>query len=128
MYKKAAKLKLRFNSSKGLLTVEQLFDLTMPELSSLIKKVNTDLKKEARVDDDLAFLEGRDEAESLNSLKFDILKDVYLTKKQEREEAATDQEKKATRQKIAEIIAKKKDEALEKLSIEELESRLKDVE
>ena len=128
MYKKAAKLKLRFNSSKGLLTVEQLFDLTMPELSSLIKKVNTDLKKEARVDDDLAFLEGKDETESLNSLKFDILKDVYLTKKQEREEAATDQEKKATRQKIAEIIAKKKDEALENLSIEELERRLKDVE
>ena len=128
MYKKAAKLKLRFNSSKGLLTVEQLFDLTMPELSSLIKKVNTDLKKEARVDDDLAFLEGKDETESLNSLKFDILKDVYLTKKQEREEAATDQEKKATRQKIAEIIAKKKDEALENLSIEGLERRLKDVE
>ena len=128
MYKKAAKLKLRFNSSKGLLTVEQLFDLTMPELSSLIKKVNTDLKKEVRVDDDLAFLEGKDETESLNSLKFDILKDVYLTKKQEREEAATDQEKKATRQKIAEIIAKKKDEALENLSIEELERRLKDVE
>lgn len=126
MYKKAAKLKLRFTSSKGQLTVEQLFDLTMSELSSLIKKVNADLKKEARVDDDLGFLEGKDEAESLNSLRFDILKDVYLTKKQEREEAATDQEKKARRQRISEIIAKKKDEALESLSIEELEKKLKE--
>ena len=126
MYKKAAKLKLRFTSSKGQLTVEQLFDLTMSELSSLIKKVNADLKKEARVDDDLGFLEGKDETESLNSLRFDILKDVYLTKKQEREEAATDQEKKARRQRISEIIARKKDEALESLSIEELEKKLKE--
>lgn len=126
MYKKAAKLKLRFASSKGQLTVEQLFDLTMSELSSLIKKVNTDLKKEARVDDDLAFLEGKDETESLNSLRFEILKDVYLTKKQERDDAAEDQDRKARRQRIAEIIAKKEDEALENLSLEELKKKLEE--
>ena len=124
MYKQAAELKLRFTSSKGLLSVEQLFDLTPSELAGLIKKVNAEIKKEARVDDDLAFLEGKDEVPSLNSLKFNILKDVYLTKLKERDDAATDQKKKAYRQKIAEIIEKKKNEALENLSIEELEKKL----
>ena len=124
MYKKAAKLKLRFISSKGQLTVEQLFDLSMTELSSLIKKVNADLKKETRVDDDLGFLEGKDETESLNSLRFDILKDVYLTKKQERDDAAEDQDRKARRQRIAEIIREKEDKALADLSLEELRKKL----
>ena len=124
MYKKAAKLKLRFISSKGQLTVEQLFDLSMTELSSLIKKVNADLKKETRVDDDLGFLEGKDETESLNSLRFDILKDVYLTKKQERDDAAVDQDRKARRQRIAEIIREKEDKALADLSLEELRKKL----
>jgi hypothetical protein len=124
MYKKAAKLKLRFNSPKGLLSVEQLFDLTTSDLANLIKKVNAEIKKEERVDDDLAFLEGKDEVTSLNVLKFDILKDIYLTKLKERDDAATDQEKKDYRQRIAEIIKKKKDQELENLSIEELEKKL----
>jgi len=96
MYKKAARLKLRFDTPKGALSVEQLFDLTMTELSSLIKKTNAIVKKEksAAEDDDLAFLEGKDNVESLNSLRFGILKDIYLTKKQERDDAAIDLDKK----------------------------------
>ena len=127
MYKKAARLKLRFDTPKGALSVEQLFDLTMTELSSLIKKTNAIVKKEKSAeDDDLAFLEGKDNVESLNSLRFEILKDIYLTKKQEREDAAIDLDKKQKRQRIAEIIQKKEDEALENLSIEELKKKLEE--
>jgi len=128
MYKKAARLKLRFDTPKGALSVEQLFDLTMTELSSLIKKTNAIVKKEksAAEDDDLAFLEGKDNVESLNSLRFGILKDIYLTKKQERDDAAIDLDKKQKRQRIAEIIQKKENEALENLSIEELKKKLEE--
>lgn len=124
MYKQAAILKLRFETPKGLLSAEQLFDLSMTDLSTSIKKVNALLKKEQSIDDELAFLEGVDVAETQNSLRFKILKDVYLTKKEARDAAALDYEKKQKKQRIAELIAKKKDEELENKSIEELEKML----
>lgn len=126
MYKQAVMLKLRFETPKGLLTVEQLFDLSMADLSTTIKKVNALIKKEQATDDELSFLEGVDTTETQNSLRFRILKDVYLTKKDARDAAALDYEKKQRNQRIAEIIAKKKDEALESKSIEELEKMLEE--
>lgn len=126
MYKQAVMLKLRFETPKGLLTVEQLFDLSMADLSTTIKKVNALIKKEQATDDELSFLEGVDTTETQNSLRFRILKDVYLTKKDARYAAALDFEKKQRNQRIAEIIAKKKDEALESKSIEELEKMLEE--
>lgn len=126
MYKQAALLKLRFETSKGNLTAEQLFDLSMSDLSSAIRKVNAKLKKEKAEDDELAFLEGVDVVETQNSLRFKILKDVYLTKKEARDAAVIDFEKKQRKQRIAEIIAAKKDAALAEKSIEELEKMLED--
>ena len=126
MYKQAVMLKLRFETPKGLLTVEQLFDLSMTDLSTTIKRVNAPLKKEQATDNELSFLEGADTTETQNSLRFRILKDVYLTKKEARDAAALDFEKKQRNQRIAEIIAKKKDEALESKSIEELEKMLEE--
>ena len=126
MYKQAALLKLRFETSKGNLTAEQLFDLSMTDLSNAIRKVNAQLKKEKAEDDELAFLEGVDVVETQNSLRFKILKDVYLTKKEARDAAVIDFEKKQRKQRIAEIIAAKKDAALAEKSIEELEKMLED--
>ncbi len=126
MYKQAALLKLRFETSKGNLTAEQLFDLSMSDLSNAIRKVNAQLKKEKAEDDELAFLEGVDVVETQNSLRFKILKDVYLTKKEARDAAVIDFEKKQRKQRIAEIIAAKKDAALAEKSIEELENMLED--
>lgn len=126
MYKQAAQLKLRFETPKGVLSVENLFDLSMTDLSTTIKKVSAQLKKEQTTDNELAFLEGTDIVESQNSLRFKILKDVYMTKKDARDAAALDYEKKQKHQRIAEIIAKKKEEALENMSIEELEAMLKE--
>lgn len=126
MYKQAAQLKLRFETPKGQLSVEQLFDLSMTDLSTTIKRVNTLLKKEQTVDNELAFLEGIDVTETQNALRFKILKDVYLSKKEARDAAALDYEKKQRNQRIAELIAKKKDEALESKSIEELEKMLEE--
>lgn len=60
-----------------------------------------------------------------NQLRFDILKDVYLTKKKENEELKTAAEVKAHNQKILALIAEKKEGELKELSVEELEKLLK---
>ena len=56
MYKKAAELKLRFETTKGLFSVENLFEIKMKDLETLIKSLNTKIKGYSVTSDDLAFL------------------------------------------------------------------------
>jgi len=123
MYKKANQLKLRFSTNKGILSVEQLWDLSQVDLSNVIKAVKKVLKKTD--DDELSFLEDTKVVDVENQLKFDILKDVYLSKKKEAEELRNAAENKAYNQKILSLIAEKQEEGLRGKSIEELEALLK---
>lgn len=123
MYKQASKLALRFPSNVGNLSVEQLWNLNLTQLSNAIKAVKKVLKKDN--DDELSFLEDTKSVDVENQLRFDILKDVYLTKKAEMVELRTTAERKAHNEKILALIAEKKDGELQGKSIEELEAMLK---
>jgi len=123
MFKQASKLKLRFTTNRGVLSVEQLWDLTQTELAKAIRDVKKVLTK--NTDDELSFLIGTTVVDVENQLRFDILKDVYLTKKKENEELKTAAEVKAHNQKILALIAEKKEGELKELSVEELEKLLK---
>ena len=61
-----------------------------------------------------------DGKENLEVLRFDILKDVYLEKKHQKDQAAEDVQKKIELEKLDEIIAKKQNAELENMSVEEL--------
>lgn len=119
MYKKASQLKLKYQTLVGVVTTEQLWDLTLPQLSDAIKKVKKVLKKND--DDELSFLEDSKVIDTENELRFNILKDVYLAKKKEIEDIRDAAQIKAHNQKIDALIAQKQEEKLFDLSIEELE-------
>ena len=123
MFKQASKLKLRFLTNVGQVSVDQLWDLSQNQLSNSIKAVKKVLRKTD--DDDLSFLEDTKVVDVENQLRFDILKDVYLTKKKEAEELRTVAETKAHNQKILTLISEKKDDKLKGMSVEELEALLK---
>ena len=122
-FKQASKIALRFQTNKGLLSVEQLWHLNQTDLSNAIKDVKKILKKTD--DDELSFLESTKVTDVENQLRFDILKDVYLTKKAEKEEIQNAAEVKAHNQKIIELIAEKRENKLRDMSVEELEKLLK---
>lgn len=122
MYKQASQLKLRFQTSSGNLLVEQLWDLTMPQLSSAIKSVKKILAKDS--DDELSFLTEEIKLDIENQLRFDILKDVYLSKKKEIESKRDDAVKKEHNQHILALIAAKQTEELQGKSIAELQALL----
>lgn len=122
MYKQASKLGLRFQTNRGVLSVEQLWHLNQTDLSNAIKAVKKVLKKSD--DDELSFLEDTKVVDVENQLRFDILKDVYLTKKKDAEELKSARDRKEYEQKILSLIAEKKDESLKGKTIEELEAML----
>ena len=119
-FKQASKLKLRFSTDKGILSVEQLWDLSLTNLANLIRSAKKILKKAD--DDELSFLDSTKEAVNVeDQLRFDILKEVFLEKQSEVEESKKRTEAKLHNQKINELIAKKKEQSLESMSIEDLE-------
>lgn len=124
IYKQAAMIGLRFTTSKGSLSAEQLYHLTQTDLTNAIRNQKKVLKKTD--DDDLGFLDTNSKVDATEQLRFDILKDVYITKKEAAEAARTALEKKANNQKIMELIKKKQEGAMENLTIEELEKMLVD--
>lgn len=124
-FKQASKLGLRFNTDKGVLTTEQLWSLTQTQLSLLIRSIRKVL---TQGDDDeaVSFLTSTPSKENVeNQLRFDIAKEIYLTKKQEAEELRDKAKAKEDNEKIMAIIARKRDSKLEDMSEEELVKLLK---
>ena len=133
MYKKASRLKLRFESSRGPLTAEMLWDLKITELKTMVKAQAEKLQKLERPGDDLSFLEeiitsNETKEIEIEKLRFDILKDVFITRKDEAKDAAADVKKKEELSHLREILRDKTEEELKKLSAEELEERIKKLE
>lgn len=124
MYKKAIRAKLRFQTSKGLLTIEQLWGLTLTELKNLIISLHETVKKVPS--EDLSFLETETvQEESEDKMRFNIAVDVYKTKQQEAKDSREEASKKAFNQHIAEIIAEKEEADLRSKSIDELRAMMK---
>lgn len=123
MYKQALQIGLRVNTPRGPLSVEQLFQLSMTDLKTTAKNLNNLL-----VEDDSKGLEFLEEAESKNDkvikLSFDIVKDIYVTKKEAAKAIKDAAAIKEHNQKILQLITSKKDAELEGKSIEELEAML----
>ena len=70
------------------------------------------------------FLENPTKKNTEDELTFEILKDIYVTKKSEAEAATSARERKEHNQKILALIQSKKEAELQGKSIEELEAML----
>ena len=121
MYKKASQLKLRFETSKGSLNVEQLWNLSLADLDTLA----VSLKEVVDKSKTKSFLVDKSSEDKLTSLKFDIVLDVLTTKLELQENKQKESENKAHNEKIMRLIAEKQDSELQGKSIEELTAMLK---
>lgn len=122
MFEKASRLKLRFDSPQGLLTVEDLWDLP---LSSPSKKANLDdiargLFQKLQGTANISFVNRSQQADAGVQLGFDLVKHVIDVRMAENEAAATALANKQKKQRILAIIEHKENEALGATSIEDL--------
>ena len=122
LFEIATRNRYRFNY-KGVMTVEDLWSLRVEDLDAIFKMLNRQ-KKTADEDSLLATksAEDQDLANKINIVRYIV--SVKLAEAAERVSAA---EKKAQRDKIMEIVAKKKDKALEDMGIDDLMKKLKEL-
>lgn len=116
-FKLATQQKLRFQTNRGVLTTEQLWDLSLADLDSLAVQLQTEYEESGKK----SFLVKRSVKDKTSKLKFDVVLDVLQTKAEEAEEAKTKAENKAFNQKIEAIIEEKQEEGLKSKSVKELE-------
>lgn len=131
MYKIASRKKLRIQTNRGMLSVEQLWDLSKEYIGELAKAIRKRINDQKGVtgDSELDFLKPSAQTEeTIDELTFRILKDIYTTKQAEEDKAHRRAAARENNRKILELIAKKQDQELENKSIEELEKMLQNEE
>lgn len=127
LFEKASRLKLRFESRKGELTVEQLWDLRLAvveggtSLDSVARSINAELK--ALTDESFVVTISDPRREEL-VLKLDIVKYIIAVRMKEAEDHRLSQERAAQRHQLMSILAAKESEELQSLSKEELQQRI----
>lgn len=116
----ATRLKLRFSTAVGVLSVEDLWDLPLESKN----KVNLDsiaiaLHRELKDTKEESFI-SKSRANPILEMKLDIVKYIIEVKLQEAEDKAKAKVKSEQRAKIADLIEEKQNESLKALSLEEL--------
>lgn len=122
IFEQATRVKLRFETSKGMITVEDLWDLP---LTSATGKVNLDdiardhynqLKETATV----SFVEKPAKANPTIALGFEIVKQIIEVRLAENVAAAQAKENKDRKERLLVVIENKENEVLTSKSLDEL--------
>ena len=122
IFEYATRNKMKF-AYKGLIGVEELWDLDVKELDYIYKQINSQLKESQEE----SLLSTKTTADTNMQIAIEIIKHIVSVKLNE---AKANEEKKANsekKQKIMEILEAKKNQALYEASEEDLENMLKEL-
>lgn len=125
-YEKLSRLKVRFASTKGALTAEDLWDLP---LSSTTGKANLDdvardLYSQLQSTANISFVVTNKKPNEVTELALEFVKHVIDTKMQESAAASLAVTKREQKAKIMEAIARRQDDHLNQASIDDLQTML----
>ncbi|MFS0643777.1 hypothetical protein [Siminovitchia sp. 179-K 8D1 HS] len=122
LFEVATKTKMRF-PFRGLISVEDLWDLSLQNLDQVFKVLNSELKQ---VNEE-SLLNTKTKEDKELDVKIKIVKHIVKVKLEEEESRQQAKVKKEQKQRIMEILSQKQDESLQNKSIEELKALLEEV-
>lgn len=119
IFEYASRNKVRF-PFKGMISVEDLWELSLTNLDSIYKTLN----KQVKQSEEESLLSTKSSINTVLDVQIAIVKHIVSVKLAEKEAAEKASAKKAQKQKIMSIIAAKQDEALQNSSIDDLKKML----
>ena len=122
IFEVAVRSKFRF-SFKGMISVEDLWDLSVRDLDSVFKTLNSQLKQ---VNEESLLNVKTKQDEELDT-KIEIVKYIVKVKQEEESLRLKAKEQKEKKQKIMEILASKQESNLQNMSEEELTKMLNEL-
>ena len=126
IFEQAARVKLRFDSHKGLLSIEEVWDLSLASLDTFAKTVN----KRLREAEEESFIPAVHQPRvlSYDALRLDILKHVIAVKVTERDLARKKADDRAKLARLKDLLAAKEDDAFKSMSQEEILKQITELE
>ncbi len=119
IFEYAVRNKVRF-PFKGMISVEDLWDLSLANLDSIYKALN----KQVKESDEESLLATKTSVDTELEIQIAIVKHIVSVKLAEKEAREKAVAKKAQKQRIMSIIAAKEDEALQNSSVDDLKKML----
>lgn len=119
MFEIATRTKMRF-PFKGMISVEDLWDLNVRDLDNVFKTLNAQVKKSQEE----SLLATKSKEEEVLATQIDIVKHIVEVKLAEAEAVQHSKELKEKKQKIMEVLSAKQDADLHNKSIDELKAML----
>jgi len=123
VFEVAVRSKFRF-PFRGSISTEDLWDLTVEDLDSIFKSLNSQLKQVTEE----SLLDTRTKQDVEILAKVEIVKYVVSVKLEEKANRLKAKEQREKRQKIMEIMSSKQDTELQGKSLSELEKMLEELE
>ena len=123
MFEIATREKMRF-PFKGVISVEELWDLDVKSLDAIFKTLSSQLKESK--EESLLDVKSKQDCELEN--KIEIIKYIVSVKLEESIQRALAKEKKEQKQKLLEILSEKENESLMNMSLEEIKKKIAELE
>lgn len=116
----ATRKAFRFTSTKGLLSVEDLWKLKRTELNNIYKGLASSIKK----DEEMGLMKEKTEKDEDASIMMEIIKYIYEVKDEEEKAKANEKVKAEQKQLYMSILKQKEEEELKNLSADELRKKI----
>lgn len=123
MFEMATRNKFRF-PYKGMVSVEDLWDLSVQSLDAVFKTMNSQVKQAKEE----SLLQTKSQEDEVLDVKIEIVKHIVSVKLLEADQRKKAKDVAEQKQKIMAILADKQDEELHGKSIEELRAMLNSIE
>jgi hypoxanthine phosphoribosyltransferase len=123
LFEVAVRSKFRF-PFKGMVSVEDLWDMSVRDLDFVFKSLNSELKQVKEE----SLLEVKTQQDQELDMKIEIVKYVVKVKLEEKAAETKAKENKEKKQKILELLAEKQDASLRNMSAEDLQKMLEELE
>jgi len=123
MFEQASREKLRFNTQIGILTVEDLWGLTLVQLDTIAKSLNKKIKES----EEESFIKESSNADKTTKLQFEIVKHIIETKLTEQQINKEKKEKLKQKQVLLELLERKQLENQLSLSEDELIKKISEL-
>lgn len=122
IFAQATKNKLRFKVSNGILSTEDLWDLSLVTLNDLARALSKELKNAEE-----SFIEEKSPTDKTLELKFNVVKSIIDDKLADRNAAREKSLKQARRRELLSILNEKDTESLRAKTREELLTELENL-
>jgi len=123
MFEQAARQKFRFDSSRGLLTVEDLWDIPLSSTSPTranLDDIARGLHRRLRNDEDVSFVEPDRKSDATVQTMFDLVKRVIEVRLAENAAARSLREKAEKKQQLLSILKDRELDAFKTMPVDEL--------